>query len=767
MMVQQSLQSIALAAQEYAARGWHVFPAPIGQKRSHKSAEYSNGRAWGATTDTAEIAQDWQRWPNANVGIVTGPKSGFFVIEADTLKGHGVDGISTLVALIEEHGPLTATIEALSPSGSWHLYFKWPDGVSISNSEGRIAPGVDVRGDGGMVIGVPSVKDGAGQAYQWKNPPSLFELADCPEWLMKLCLKPAPKLPERATPEELQIATGGNGWADAALRGEIANVLSAPVGKRNGSLNTAAFSLGQIVAGGALAEGFVRERLTAAADAIGLEPAEIAKTIKSGLEAGFSEPRKPSVKQSKFTGNCAPWREDQDPDLSHDALASDLGAKSWDENARHVAKWGKWFFWSGTRWEVDDRLEHMTRTRLYLRTRANDLTTWMNGKADQIGAAEDEERADKLRRWVREQSRILRSKNTVAAVEALARANKNSVARADDFDNDKMLLGTPGGTVDLRTGQMRRAERSDMITKLTACAPAPGTPTRWITFLHEIFDGDAELIAFMQRAAGYALTGNTNEHKLLFLYGGGRNGKSVFLNALFDIMGDYSRRSAAETFLHTVGDKHGTGIAGLQGARLVVGSELPKGKTWDEAVVKDLTGGEKLTGRFMRGDFFDFDPQMTLMIAGNNMPSFRGVDEAIRARVVLVPFNVTIPPENRDRDLGDKLRAEAPQILQWAIEGALQWLARGLDVPARVAKASHSYFDDEDTIGQFIGDEIVQEIGAFTSAADLHMRFTQWGDIQGLNSWTQRTLVKELKARGFSDSKGTGGVRGLRGLRLK
>lgn len=143
------------------------------------------------------------------------------------------------------------------------------------------------------------------------------------------------------------------------------------------------------------------------------------------------------------------------------------------------------------------------------------------------------------------------------------------------------------------------------------------------------------------------------------------------------------------------------------------------------------------------------------------------MDEAIRARVVLVPFTVTIPPEKRDRDLGDKLKAEAPQILQWAIEGALQWQVRGLDVPASVAAASASYFDDEDMVGQFIADEILQEVGAFTSATDLHMRFTQWGERQGLNSWTQRTLVKELKARGFSDAKGGGGVRGLRGLRLK
>ncbi|MCC6001901.1 MAG: hypothetical protein JJU19_13725 [Pararhodobacter sp.] len=299
----------------------------------------------------------------------------------------------------------------------------------------------------------------------------------------------------------------------------------------------------------------------------------------------------PPVEDVAATSDGTPRpNAETDPDLSQDALGSDIGAKSWDHNARHVALWGKWLFWTGTRWEVDDRLDHMNRMRAYLRSRADELTQWAEGKAAQIEAKEGEDKADKLRRWAKEQARTLRSKNTVAAVESLARANKASVARADDFDRDQLLIGTPGGTVDLRTGQLRTAERGDLITKLTAYAPAPGTPQRWLTFLHEIFDGDADLVAFMQRAAGYALTGSTAEHKLLFLYGTGRNGKSVFLNTLSDIWGDYATRAAAETFLNTQGDKHATGIAGLQGARLVIGSELPKGKSWDEATIKDLTG---------------------------------------------------------------------------------------------------------------------------------------------------------------------------------
>ncbi|MHA7826907.1 MAG: phage/plasmid primase, P4 family [Roseovarius sp.] len=459
---------------------------------------------------------------------------------------------------------------------------------------------------------------------------------------------------------------------------------------------------------------------------------------------------------------------DVDHDLSHDALATDIGLRDFDQNARHVAIWGKWLFWTGTRWEPDEKLGHLTRTRAFLRKRANELLEITEQRATRLDQEKGEGEGDKLRRWAREQARALRSKVTVAAVESLARSNPASVAGADDFDGDAMLLGTPGGTVDLRNGRLRDAQPSDKITKLTACAPAPKgeQPELWLRFLNDVFAGDQEVIAFMQRAAGYALTGQTTEHKLLFLYGTGRNGKSVYLNTLFELWGGYARRAAAETFLNSAVEKHSTGLAGLQGARLVAGSELPVGKTWDESTIKDLTGGDVMTARYMRGDFFDFVPQLTLMIAGNNQPSFRGVDEAIRARVVLIPFTVTIPAEKRDPDLPAKLKTEGPKILRWAIDGAVEWKKRGLDVPASVAAASEEYMDDEDMLGQFLADETAMDPNSFVTTADLHQRFNFWCERQGLHAWTQNSMRKELKSRGFRDHRKTHG-RGFVGLELR
>jgi hypothetical protein len=382
------------AALDFAARGFHAFPVPPGTKKSHKKAEHSGGRPWGATTDAEELRRDWRRWPEANVGLATGARSGFFVVEADTAAGHGVDGIANLAALIDAHGgEWPETVEALSPSGSWHVWFRWPDGGGIPTNAGRLAPGVDLRGEGGMVLAPPSAKPGAAEPYRWKNPPGRFPLADCPPWLLALA---------RATGRKGGAEPSGHAgprigvadvWARAALATEVGHVFAAPAGCRNATLNRAASALGQIVAGGGLEEEDTR----------------------------------------------------------------DLGARSWDRDARHVASWGAWLIWDSTRWRRDDCLDHMGRARAYLRARAAEVTDWAARKAEDHEAAGDGKAAQKVAGWAKGEARALRHAATVAAVVGLARSNPASAARPDDFDADPLLLGTPGGVVD----HLPRAPRPD------------------------------------------------------------------------------------------------------------------------------------------------------------------------------------------------------------------------------------------------------------------------------------------------------------------
>jgi hypothetical protein len=338
MNMQDTFPNVAAAALEYAARGWHVFPARIkdGSKRSYIAGKANGGARWGATTDPDTIRGYWQEFSGALLGITTGPDSGFFVIDADTPEGHDKDGVGTLRGWIEEYGPLPDTIEATTPSGGWHVYFRWPDDLKIRNSQSDLAPGIDVRGEGGMVLAPPTIKPGTGKAYRWKNPPGFFALGDCPEWLLnKIRAAQAPKLSERAmSGGGLQIDTGtATAWAEKALRDELAKLFAAPEGQRNGTLNSCAFNLGQIVAGGELTEATVKARLSAAAAGIGLESGEIAATIESGFQAGAKTPRGPKAAAANGTpdadagGEPAPagdpvdlWGSFDPPELPHGLL---------------------------------------------------------------------------------------------------------------------------------------------------------------------------------------------------------------------------------------------------------------------------------------------------------------------------------------------------------------------------------------------------------------------------------------------------------------
>jgi Bifunctional DNA primase/polymerase, N-terminal/Family of unknown function (DUF5906) len=289
----------------YALNGWHVFPVVQGAKRSHKSAEHSGGRKWGATTDADEIRRNFKKWPNANVGIVTGEESGFFVVETDTAEGHGdgVDGAAALAKLEAEHGALPATREAESPSGSIHRLFKHPGpGFKIKNSASAIGPGIDVRGDGGMVVAPPSIKPGKG-VYIWRNE---LPIADAPQWLLDKIAsgkeKPEKKMSEKAL-AAVQQRDGFDDIADearrkyieAALRGEYDEVVRTPEGKRNHQLNDSSLKLGHYVGGGVLDEKRVIDTMMDACAASGLLTGDSREaclaTIMSGMEAGKLEPK--------------------------------------------------------------------------------------------------------------------------------------------------------------------------------------------------------------------------------------------------------------------------------------------------------------------------------------------------------------------------------------------------------------------------------------------------------------------------------------------
>jgi putative DNA primase/helicase len=319
----------------------------------------------------------------------------------------------------------------------------------------------------------------------------------------------------------------------------------------------------------------------------------------------------------------------------------------------------------------------------------------------------------------------------VAAVERLARCDPRLAATVEQWDADPWLLNMPNGVIDLRTCTMREHRPDDHLTRMTTVAPEGDCPL-WLAFLDRVTNGDKALQQYLQSVSGYALTGQTTEHAMFFLWGRGANGKGTFVNAITGILGDYHRTAPIETFTASYTDRHPTDLAGLLGARLVTASETEEGRRWAESKIKMLTGGDRISARFMRQDFFDYTPQFKLMISGNHKPSLRSVDEAIRRRFNLVPFTVTIPAaDERDPELGETLKAEWPGILAWMIDGCTDWQERGLAPPEAVTAATAIYFETQDTFAAWLDECCEVNANAWERAQTLFASWKEWADRAG------------------------------------
>jgi putative DNA primase/helicase len=280
----------------------------------------------------------------------------------------------------------------------------------------------------------------------------------------------------------------------------------------------------------------------------------------------------------------------------------------------------------------------------------------------------------------------------------------------------------------------------------------------WSRFLEQVTRDDQALIRFLQQIAGYALTGDVSEHALFFLYGPGGNGKGVFVRTLRNIMGDYATAAPIETFVEARTERHPTELAMLHGARLVVAEESESGHKWNSARVKMLTGGDPVTARYMRQDFFTFVPTWKLLLVGNHQPLLRNVDDALVRRFNIVPFTYT--PSEPDRQLEEKLRPEWPDILRWAIEGCLDWQRNGLVRPAVVAQATATYLQAQDLISNWLEESCDVGPRYSETVKRLFESFSGFADANGVPAGTATTLSDELARRRFQRIKDTHGIRG-------
>lgn len=413
---------------------------------------------------------------------------------------------------------------------------------------------------------------------------------------------------------------------------------------------------------------------------------------------------------------------------------------------RYVAAWSRWLAFNGQVWVEDRTLDVFNKTREMLR----EVAAKVKGK----------------------QALDLKSSPTVAAVERLARSDPRAAATTDQWDRDDDILNTPAGIVDLRTGEIRPHDPTAYCTKLTAASPVPDAlwsdhcPT-WCRVLREVTGDDPELMDFVQRMAGYCATGRINEHAMFFFWGTGANGKGTVLNMLVKILNDYATVAPMEVFTESHTDRHPTELAMMRVVRLVVSQETEEGRRWAESRIKAITGGDPISARFMRQDFFTFTPRFKLVIAGNHKPKLRNVDEAMRRRLNLVPFTVTIPPARRDKHLADKLEAESAGIMTWIVQGAVEYFRLGLTPPRAVTAATEDYFGAEDIFTQWLDDRTERGVQHWEPSGLLFGSWKAYAEAANHRPGDQRTFVNRMSAAGFDpgNSRAKNG-RHWNGLRL-
>jgi putative DNA primase/helicase len=437
---------------------------------------------------------------------------------------------------------------------------------------------------------------------------------------------------------------------------------------------------------------------------------------------------------------------DQRPDrrpvqYSNGAMALRFRKQHGDE-VKFVAATGRWRIWDGRVWAEDEtELAFDLVVRLCNTTSGEALRTLQGSLAERTAMK-------------------LADGSTMTKVHRIARADRAFACTPAAWDTNPQILNTTTGVVDLRTGKLGPHDRALMCSRMTAVGPDFAMPIpKWLAFLEEITNGDADLQAYLRRWSGYCLTGSVEEHALFFGYGPGGNGKGTFANITSRILKDYAATATMEAFTASSYDRHSTELAMLHGARFVTARETEEGRFWAESRIKQITGGDPITARFMRRDNFTFQPQFKLFVIGNHMPKLRNVDDAIRRRMHMVNF--LFKPAMVNKKLEEELVPEWPGILAWMVAGGLEWQRIGLQPPAVVLEATREYLAGEDLLGRWLEERT--RPGGFSTTQELFEDFQAWCGESGEQASSKLSFARSLAGRGISgDRPGNTGSRGFK-----
>ncbi|HWV36878.1 MAG TPA: phage/plasmid primase, P4 family [Vulgatibacter sp.] len=638
--------------------------------------------------------------------------------------GKRADSKDDALAVCEKAQALAACIVATSHNhnakgpGDWRFRLIFPTPRSISAAERT------------RLWSIVNAKLGGGADPQCNHEAALFFLPSCP--------------PERAAVATIEAAPGQLLDVDALLAEAPAPKAKASKGTAPKSRHDSAASL----AGRLRNEGKGEEETL---DAYRADP-----EISTLFEERPGELER-LARNAQGWDRRYPWTDTGNAERLIDRNAG---------RVRYVATWGKWIIFDGKRWNLEGAdlrmVELATEAARSIPEEVDAATAKMAEEAVRLEAVGEVKAAEKLKKTVEAQRKEARawakkaeSKGALAAAVDLARAQPGVALHHDQLDADPMRLGVENGVLDLCTGELLPHTPGDLITKIVPVPfdPAAEAPT-WERFVSEIMGGDADLAAYLQRAVGYSLTGEVREHALFFLHGSGANGKSTFVGTLLEAIGhDYGWPAPSNLLLASRNERHETGVASLHGRRLVSCQEVEEGRRWDESLLKALTGGDPISARKMREDHWRFAPVHKLWVSGNHKPIVKGTDNGIWRRLKLIPFEVSFLGRE-DRTLPERLRAELPGILRWAVEGCLAWQRDGLRDPERVRAATEGYRAEQDTLGRFLADECEEGADFRIIQRSLRAAYERWCGEEGeAHPMPPKSFNEALRARGFRDTR--------------
>jgi putative DNA primase/helicase len=445
-----------------------------------------------------------------------------------------------------------------------------------------------------------------------------------------------------------------------------------------------------------------------------------------------------------MTNTSSPMIGHNQPELdSLNLRCTDIGnaevfADQHGDNLRYCYELGKWLYWDDTLWKVD--------SEAHVEELAEQTIQSIFAESTEIY---DRDAREGLQKWAIRSGSRQRMRAMVEQARHRLKIDQNRL------DGNPMLLNIYGDSVDLTTGEIETANPRDYSTKQTPIIYTPGFEYHnWHLFLRKVMNCSEPLIDYLQKAVGYSLTGKTSEQCFFIAHGSGANGKSVFLNTIRDLAGSYGINIPMATLMAQKFQSANTNdLAMMHGARLGTAMEGEVGQKLSEAKIKQLTGGDEITARHLYKEFFQFKPIVKIWMATNHKPEITGDDPAIWRRVHLIPFDVVIPPKERDGDLPEKLRKELPGILNWAIQGAVKWAQEGLNPPDEVLQATNAYHSEMDTFALFCDETIIKEPDGKTTKKELNSAYELWVSVEGGEDLKPAAINQKMKQLGFEEGR--------------